>query len=136
MTKAHKYNAGDTLTVKIAAVHEVNGKPVYRIRGIENVGVSEKALDKMRQDRFLPGETAYAVYLSEEEGVVLLDAFVVEDAGTKEIKRGDDWFDISKNKLFRDPQKAEGRAVELAVKYGFKLLRNGCSEQEADNGND
>lgn len=125
MKKPHKYNVGDTLTVKIAAVHEVNGKPVYRISGIENVGVSEKALDSMRQDRFIPGETVYAVYLSEEEGVVMLDAFVAEDVGMKEIKLCDDWFDIRGDEMFKDQQAAEDRAVELAVKYGFKLFKGG-----------
>lgn len=127
--KQHKYNVGDTVTVKIAAVHEKNGKTLYRLRGMENVAVSEKALDKMRQDRFRAGEMVYTVNLSEEEGVVVLEALVAEDVGSKEIKFADDWFEIEKDGMFSEQQEAEERAVELAEKYGCRIIRNGKREK-------
>lgn len=131
--KAHKYNVGDVLTVKIAAVHEVNGKPVYRLKGIENVGISQKALDKMRQDRFMQGEKAYAVHNWEEEGIIILDTVTLEDVGTKEIKIGGEWRPFSESELFKEQGLAEQRAVELAVKYGCRIVKDGHLKQEADN---
>ena len=121
--KPHKYNVGDVITVKIAAVHEVNGKPMYRFRGIENIPIKEETLEKMRQDRFRPGETAYSVFLDETERMVVLDAFKVTDVATKEVKSENDWFD--KDGIFIEQQQAEDRAAELAVKYGFRLFRSG-----------
>lgn len=130
--KAHKYNVGDTLTVKIAETFKVNGKPMYRIEGM-GIPVSEKALEKMRQDTFIPGEKAYAVHNWEEEGIIILDTVTLEDVGTKEIKIDDEWRPISVSELFKEQGEAEERAVELAVKYGCQIVKDGYLKQEAIN---
>ena len=47
MATQHKYNVGDEITVKIAAVTENDGKTSYRIKGIENIVMTEAVLKKL-----------------------------------------------------------------------------------------
>lgn len=131
----HKYNVGDEITVKIAKVESVGGKPAYRIKGIENIKISEAAIEKMSIKRIKPGDIIYQVAVCEEEDLVWFDSMVVKDAGTKEIKILDEWITIvaEGSKIFTDEKEAEGYAIALATGCGYRIVKGGLFKQEAEN---
>lgn len=133
--KPHKYNAGDEITVKIAKVESVGSKPAYRIKGIENIKISEAAIEKMAIKRIKPGDIIYQVAVCEEEDLVWFDAVVVEDAGTKHLKIFDDWIEIEAEafKIFTDEKEAEEHAIALATGCGYRIVKGGLFKQEAEN---
>ena len=131
----HKYNVGDEITVKIAKVESVGSKPAYRIKGIENIKISEKALEQMQVQKIKPGDVIYQVAKCDEEDLVWFDAAVVEDIGTKEIKIFNDWIEIDAEnfKIFTNEKEAEEYAVSLAQDLGYRIIKGGLFEQEAEN---
>lgn len=131
----HKYNVGDEITVKIAKVESVGSKPAYRIKGIENIKISEAAIEKMAIKRIKPGDIIYQVAVCEEEDLVWFDAVVVEDAGTKHLKIFDDWIEIEAEafKIFTDEKEAEEHAIALATGCGYRIVKGGLFKQEVEN---
>lgn len=134
MAKQHKYNVGDEITVKIAAVKENDGKTSYRIKGIENIKFSEGGLDAAAIKKPKPGDIVYEVILCPDEEIVYFGAMVIEDISTKEVKIAGDWFESNDDELIFDRAEAEKRAKEYSDKYNFPIVREGVFKEEADNG--
>lgn len=132
MENQHKYNVGDEITVKISAVTTAGSKPAYRIKGIENIKISEGAIEKMSQKRIKPGDIIYQIGLCEEEDIVWFDAAVVEDVGTKEIKIFNDWIEIETeiSKILIDEKQAEKYAIKLAKERGYRIIKGGLFSED------
>lgn len=130
----HKYNVGDEITVKITKVEVVGNRPAYRIRGIENIKISERAIEKMQVPKIKPGDIIYMVAVCEEEDIVWFDAEKVDDVATKEIKVCNEWFEFKNYGIFDSEKEAEEYALELAKEHGYKIVKGGLFTQEVDNG--
>lgn len=128
MGKQHKYNVGDTFMVQIAAVAESNGKPVYRIKGIENIKFSEGGIDAMNAERVKPGDTVYVVGLDHSGTIVYFEAWEVEDIATKEIKIMGNWLEKDNNFVY-DLQEAERKAEEYSKEYNYPVVRGGTTRR-------
>ena len=128
----HKYNVGDEITVKIAKVESVGSKPAYRIKGIENIKISEKAIEQMQVKKIKPGDTIYQVATCEEEELIWYDAVEIQDVATKEIKIYNEWCEIESeyHEIFVDEKAAEEYAIKLAQETGFKIVKGGLFQQE------
>ena len=131
----HKYNVGDEITVKIAKIESVGIKPAYRIKGIENIKISEKTIEKMQVPKIKPGDIVYQVAMCEEEELVWFDAAEVQDAATKHIRIFDDWIELEAEdyKIFVNEEHAEDYAISLAQDYGYRIIKGGLFEKEEDN---
>ena len=134
MAKQHKYNVGDEITVKIAAVTENDGKTSYRIKGIENIKFSEGGIDAAAIKKPKPGDIVYEVILCPDEEIVYLGAMVIEDISTKEIKIAGDWFESDDDDFIFDREEAEKRTKEYSEKYNFRIEREGLLKEEVDYG--
>lgn len=134
MEKQHEYNMGDEITVRIAAVTEINGKPAYEIKGIKSIKFSEGGIDAMAVKKIKPGDIIYQVAECEEENILWFDAAEVEDIGTKDIKLFGDWFTIEKLAIFTIEKDAEEYATKLAQEKGYRIVKGGLFEKEDENG--
>ena len=133
--KPHKYNVGDEITVKIAKLEFVGNRPAYRIKGIENIKISEKAIEQMQVKKIKPGDVIYQVAMHKEEDIIWFDAAVVEDIGTKHIKILEDWIEMESEdyKIFTNEEHAEDYAISLAQDHGYRIIKGGLFEQEESN---
>lgn len=132
MEKQHEYNKGDEITVKIAAVTEINGKPAYEIKGIESIKFSEGGIDAMAVKQIKPGDIAYMV--ADVDEMICLDALPIDDVSTKEVKIEGIWFEIEITRVFFTKEEAEKCAIEMAQEYGYPIVKNDLFTKENENG--
>lgn len=135
MAKQHKYNVGDEITVKIAAVKENDGKASYRIKGIENIKFSEGGIDAAAIKKPKPGDPVYFVMVDHMEQKVFLETIEIEDIATKELKVKDTWFDIESEDTFFNEKNAEDYAEYYAKLHGYPIVKEDLFTKGDANGN-
>lgn len=125
MEKQRKYNVGDEIIVKIAAVSESDGKAIYRIKGIENIKFSEGGIEAAAIKKPKPGDPVFFVMVDHVERKVFLECLEIEDIATKELKVKDDWFDIESEDTFFNEKDAQDFAEHYAKLEGYQIVREG-----------